>query len=59
MADPKTPRPPGVEFDNEYYTNPKYVGTVWCIAGVPWWRRVASCGVGATGLASDHLLQTW
>ena len=29
MADPKTPRPPGVEFDNDYYTNPKYAGTVW------------------------------
>ena len=23
------------------------------------WRRVASCDVGATGLAPDHLLQTW
>ena len=25
-------RPLGVEFDNDYYTNPKYAGTVWCIA---------------------------
>ena len=32
MADPKTPRPPDVEFDNDYYTNPKYAGTVWYIA---------------------------
>ena len=32
MADPKTPRPPGVEFDNGDYTNPKYAGTVWYIA---------------------------
>ena len=32
MADPKTPRPPDVEFDNDYYTNPKYKGTVWYIA---------------------------
>ena len=28
-------------------------------SGVPRWRRVALCGVGATGLASDHLLQAW
>ena len=32
MADPKTPRPADVEFDNDYYTNPKYAGTVWYIA---------------------------
>ena len=32
MADPKTPRPDDVEFDNGDYTNPKYAGTIWYIA---------------------------
>ena len=32
MADPKTPRSPDVEFDNDYYTNPKYTGMVWYTA---------------------------
>ena len=32
MADPRTPRPPDVEFDNEYYTNPEHAGTVLYIA---------------------------
>ena len=35
MADPKTPRPSDVEFDNGYYTNPKYASTVWYIGGPP------------------------
>ena len=32
IADPKTPRPDDVSFENEAYTNPKYAGTVWYIA---------------------------
>jgi len=32
VADPNTPRPDDVEFNNKRYTNPKYAGFVWYIA---------------------------